>query len=231
MNRYLKFNGLAKFLVVTGFILGLVGCGDDNNSEARVRVFHASPDAPNVDVLIDGGRILEDIPYTAASDFLGVDAGDRRLQVNVTGTETSAIDTHVVFAEDADYMVVAAGKVSQIAPLVFPSDRSEPDAGLARVRVLHSAPSAPNVDVYVTAPGAGIADVQPVLSNVPFKAISDYLTIPAGSYDIFVTLRGTKNIAIEARGLVIADRLVATVAALDAVGGGAPFSLQVLDER
>jgi len=30
---------------------------------------------------------------------------------------------------------------------------------------------------------------------------------------------------------VIADQLVATVAALDAKGGGAPFTLQVLDER
>jgi hypothetical protein len=97
--------------------------------------------------------------------------------------------------------------------------------------VLHAAASAPAVDVYVTAPDAGLANAQPTLSNVPFKAISDYLTVPAGTYDVFVTVAGTKNIAIQAKGLAIADRLVATVAALDATGGGAPFSLEVLDER
>ena len=214
-----------------GLVMGLTGCGDSNNDEARVRVFHASPDAPNVDVLIDGGRILENVPYTVASDFLGVDAGDRRIQVNVTGTDTTAIDAHVVLADDTDYMIVAADKVANITPLVFTADRSRPESGSARVRVLHAAPSAPNVDVYVTAPDAGIANAQPVLSNVPFKALSDYLTVPAGTYDVFVTPRGTKTIAIQAKGLVIGDQLVATVAALDAVGGGAPFSLQVLDER
>jgi hypothetical protein len=214
-----------------GLVMGLTGCGDSNNDEARVRVFHASPDAPNVDVLIDGGRILENVPYTVASDFLGVDAGDRRIQVNVTGTDTTAIDAHVMLVDDVDYMIVAADKVANITPLVFTADRSRPESGSARVRVLHAAPSAPNVDVYVTAPDAGIANAQPVLSNVPFKALSDYLTVPAGTYDVFVTPRGTKTIAIQAKGLVIGDQLVATVAALDAVGGGAPFSLQVLDER
>jgi len=218
-------------LVLTGLAAGFTGCGDSNNNEARVRVFHASPDAPNVDVLINGGRILENVPYKAASDFLGIDSGDTRVQVNVTGTDTSAIDTHVVFDEDTDYMIVAADKVAQITPLVFTADRSRPEAGSAKLRVLHAAASAPAVDVYVTAPDAGIANAQPVLSNVPFKTMSDYLTVPAGSYDVFVTLAGTERVAIEARALAVSDGLVGTVAALDAVGGGAPFSLEVLDER
>jgi hypothetical protein len=102
-------------------------------------------------------------------------------------------------------MIVAADKVAQITPLVFTADRSRPEAGSAKLRVLHAAASAPNVDVYVTAPDAGIANVQPVLSNVPFKAMSDYLPVPAGSYDVFVTLRGTKTVAIEARGLAVGD--------------------------
>lgn len=222
---------LTAALAAVGVIGGLTGCGDSNNNDARIRVFHASPDAPNVDVLIDGGRVLENVPYEAASDFLGIDAGDRRVQVNVTGTDVSAIDTHAVFAEDTDYLIVAADKVAQITPLVFTADRSAPENGSARVRVLHAAASAPVVDVYVTAPNAGITNAQPTLSRVPFKAISDYLTVPAGTYDVFVTPTGTKTVAIEARGLALADQLVATVAALDAKGGGAPFSLEVLDER
>lgn len=227
MKRSLAIFGIG----LLGLVAGLTGCGDSSNDEARVRVFHASPDAPNVDVLIDGGRVLENVPYTVASDFLGVDAGDRRIQVNVTGTDTTAIDAHLLLAEDTDYMIVAADKVAQITPLVFTADRSRPESGSARIRVLHAAPSAPNVDVYVTAPDAGIANAQPVLSDVPFKALSDYLTVPEGSYDVIVTPRGTKTVAIQAKGLVIGNQLVATVAALDAVGGGAPFSLQVLDER
>jgi hypothetical protein len=211
--------------------LGLVGCGDNNNDEARVRVFHASPDAPNVDVLVDQGRVLEDVPYTAASDFLPVSAGTRHIAVNVTGTDTTVIDARLDLADDVDYLIVAAGKAAEIAPIVATCDRSEPAQDSARVRVLHSAASAPEVDVYVTAVGGSIAEAQPVLSAVPFRAISDYLTIPGGSYDVRVTLAGTKTVAIEALNLSVPAGTVATVAALDAKGGGAPFSLEVLSER
>jgi hypothetical protein len=71
----------------------------------------------------------------------------------------------------------------------------------------------------------------PVLAGVPFGVISDYLEVPAGSYDLFVTPTGTQDVAIEARGVAIADGFIGTVAALDKKGGGAPFSLKVLDER
>ncbi len=209
----------------------LVGCGGDGNDEARVRIFHASPDAPNVDVLVDGGRILENVPYTVSSGFLHVDAGQRRFQIQVTGTDISAIDATVSLEGDKDYVVIASNRVANIAPIVTTADRTAPPTGQAKVRVFHGAPSAPAVDVYVTAPGAGIAAAEPVLSNVPFGSISDYLTVPAGTYDVKVTVAGTKTVAIRADSLQLASGLVAMVAALDAKGGGAPFSLAVLDER
>ncbi len=222
---------VSKAVIACGLAFALQGCGDSNKDEPTLRVLHASPDAPNVDVLVDGGQLLENVPYTTASDFLGLDAGDKRIKVNVTGTDTSVIDTHATLAENTDYMVVAAGKAAEITPLIFTADRSTPDPDSARVRVLHGAASAPAVDVYVTAADTPIARTEPVLKNVPFKAISDYLTVKPGVYDVFVTLAGTKTVAIEARGLTISDQLIATVVALDAVGGGAPFSLAVLDER
>jgi hypothetical protein len=76
-----------------------------------------------------------------------------------------------------------------------------------------------------------LATAEPILKNVPFKALSAYLTVPAGNYDVSVTLANTKTVAIQALNLSLADGLVATVAALDSVGGGGPFALQVLDER
>jgi hypothetical protein len=209
----------------------LLGCGGNGNDEARVRVFHASPDAPNVDVLVDGGRVLENVPYTVSSGFLHVDAGERRFQIQVTGTDITAIDATVPLEGDKDYVVIASNLVAKIAPIVTTADRSAPPAGQVRVRVFHGAPSAPAVDVYVTAPGANINAAEPVLSNVPFGAISDYLTVPAGSYDVKVTVAGTQTVAIRADSLQLDSGLVGMVAALDAKGGGAPFSLAVLDER
>ena len=197
-----------KLTLLTLTVAAIVGCGgDDNNDEARLRVFHASPDAPNVDVLVDGGSVLENVPYAAASEFLPLTAGKRRITVTAAGTNTAVIDAELELGHNSDNLVVAAGKVDEIAPIVTTADRSAPPEGSARVRVLHAAASAPAVDVYVTAPGAEIGGVEPVLSNVPFRAISDYLTVPAGSYDVTVTVAGTNNIAIQALNLAISEFL------------------------
>ena len=37
--------------------------------EAFVRVVHASPDAPNVDVWVDGAAALTEVPFTGVSDL------------------------------------------------------------------------------------------------------------------------------------------------------------------
>lgn len=223
---------VAVTLITSLVAMTLNACGDGSiDLEARLRVFHASPDAPNVDVSIDGGRILEDVPYGASSEFLPLSVGLRHLTVSPAGGDAKVIDAPLRLLPDTDYLAVAAGKLAEIAPLVFIADRSAPPSGSARVRVLHTAASAPAVDIYVTSPGDSIGNATPVLSNVPFKAMSEYLTVPAGVYDIRVTVAGTKTVAIEALNFELADGLIATVAALDNVGGGAPFSLTALDER
>jgi hypothetical protein len=54
--------------------------------------------------------------------------------------------------------------------------------GEARVRVIHSSPDAPAVDVY--------ANGNRVLSDVPYLASSGYLAVPAGSYTFEVFAAG-----------------------------------------
>jgi hypothetical protein len=58
--------------------------------------------------------------------------------------------------------------------------------GYSRIRVIHNVAKAPNVDVYL--------DGKNVLSNVPYKAISDYLRVPSGMHQIQVTAAGTDTI-------------------------------------
>jgi hypothetical protein len=211
--------------------LGLVGCGGDGSDDARLVVLHASPDAPAVDVRVDGDTVINALSFGSASDSIPVNAGARAVAVNAAGTDTTVIAANLELAKDTGYLVVASNKVARIAPIVAVIDGVRPESGQAKVRVLHGAPSAPAVDVYVVAPGASINSATPVLSGVPFAAISGYLTVPAGSYDVKVTLAGTKTVAIQALGFAIPDGFIGTVAALDAVGGGAPFSLKPVDER
>ena len=226
MNRKL----LTLVLAATAFT---AACDDDDDTtgpegESRVRVVHASPDAPDVDVLLDDAEVLSDVPYLAASDYLEATDGEHNLKVNAAGTTTTVIDADVTLSDGTDYTVIASGLVAQIEPIVLEDDNTPPAAGSVRVRAIHGAPSAPAVDVYVTAPGADLAAATPTLTDIEFGDVSSYLEVPAGDYQVRVTPAGTKTVAIDSGALTLSGGQVRTVIAVDATGGGAPFDFLVL---
>lgn len=53
----------------------------------------------------------------------------------------------------------------------------------SRVKVVHNIPFAPNVDVIV--------DNKIVLSNVAYKKVSDYLSVPSGPHHLAIAANGT----------------------------------------
>jgi hypothetical protein len=224
-----------KFLTLLFAATAMTGaCDDDDNAgpegEARVRVVHASPDAPDVDVLVDEAPVLTDVPYLAASDYLGVDPGSRNLKVNAAGTTTSVIDADVILVDGVSYTVIASGLIDEVEPIVLEDDTSEPAAGLASVRAIHGAPSAPPVDVHVTAPDADLDSATPVLTAVEFGDVAEYIEVPSGDYQVRVTPTGTKTVVIDTGALTLESGQIRTAIAVDAVGGGAPFELLLLED-
>jgi Domain of unknown function (DUF4397) len=222
-------------LFITGLLVFLLGCGEDH---ARLRVVHASPDAPNVDVLVDGKSVLTNVPYATASDYLTVTAGTRRIEVRPTGTSTDVINSNVSLSSHSDSTVLAEGFAAvpspapQIAAVVLTDDNSNPASGKAKVRVIHAAPSAGNVDVYIVPPGTDITTVSPTLSNVAFEAASGYLSVDPATYEVVVTPAGNNTvIAIDVPNFTVAAGQIRSAVALDAPGGGAPFQLIVLSDK
>jgi hypothetical protein len=119
------------------------------SGEAQVRVAHLSPDAPNVDVYVNGEPALTDVPYTTVSSYLSLPAGTQEVTVYATGdTSTPVIDAPVKLAAGA-YTIAAVGLVTDdsITAQVYQDDLSAPSAGNAKVRVVHASPDAGAVDV------------------------------------------------------------------------------------
>lgn len=210
-------------------------CSDDDNTGpvggvSRVRVVHASPDAPGVDVLVDNAVVLSNVSYLGVSAYLDVPSGGRNFKVNAAGTASTVIDANADLADGGDYTVIASGPVAAIEPIVLEDDNSAPAAGNVRVRAIHGAPSAPAVDIYITAPGADLATETPALTNVVFGDVADYLEAPAGTYQVRVTPAGTKTVVIDSGALALASGQVRTAIAVDAAGGGPPFDLLLLED-
>ena len=224
---------LALTLLAT---LAVSACSDDKDvtapaTTAELRVVHASPDAPNVDVLVDNTVALTNVAYKGVSTYLPVPSGNRNLKVRATGTTTVVIDATPTLDEGSAYTVIATGPVASIAPLLLTDDLTSPAAGNVRVRLVHASPAAGNVDIYVTGTTHDLTAATPTLANVAFRAVSDYLEVPAGTYRVRITPAGTKTVAIDVNNVTLTAGQVRTAVAVDAPGGGAPLGAILLADK
>ena len=158
-------------------------------NEAFVRVVHASPDAPNVDVWVDGEIVLTDVPFTAVSDYLTLPAGTYNVQVTATGSTDPVIDADLTLEASTSYTVAATGLLADITATVLTDDRMPAD-GQAKLRVFHASPSAPaEVDVAVT-------DGPILVEALAYPEATDYLTVDAGTYPLEIRAAGDEMAAL-----------------------------------
>lgn len=181
---------LAKYEANT--VYTVVASGDPLNNRltvftrthaGNIRVIHASPDAPAVDVYVDGSRAVANLAFAQASGFLSVPAGTRKVAIRPAGAAADSapvFETEVNVPSGISAEVVALGKLAQNFQLgVFPIDRNPLD-GKARVYVIHAAPTTGAVDVLVN--GAIL------LQKVEFgKYNATALSLSPTLYDIYVT--------------------------------------------
>ena len=132
--------------------------------KARLRVVHASPNAPSVDIYAKGSATaaVEGVAYGEATDFIEVDAGTIAFDLRAAGAD--AADEPAFTTDDveldggADYTLVAAGDFANAADadigfrvLALEHDFEAPAAGTAVARVVHAASAWDTVDLDVVA--------------------------------------------------------------------------------
>ena len=131
-------SGMAYHVAATGLLAEItpqvypVDLADPGTDMARVRVIHASPDAPAVDIAVTGGDVLiPSLAFPDGSDALVVPAGAYDLEVRAAGTTDVALPLPgVVFEPGMVYDIFAIGLVSDdsLTVLVVPSTTSSPAA-------------------------------------------------------------------------------------------------------
>ncbi len=149
-------------------------------TDACVRFIHASPDAPAVDIYVNGSKVVENLAFGAGTDFVALPAGDdREIQIVSAGNpiEDAILDKKSDFDAGHAYEVVAADMVKDLEAIVHDVDLRTVPEGQSRLRVIHAAPDVNGVDVVIT-------NGPELFDGVDFKDVTDYVTIDAGIYDL-----------------------------------------------
>lgn len=230
----------AKALLLTCGALVLAACDSDNNNSNRndvfaLQVLHGSPDAPPVNVFVDGSEVLSDVDYKQGSAALELEARSETYEIRVDGIVPGG-DVTVIgpadlgFDADTIYTVAAVNDVANIEPVIISQPATPVSAGNARLFVLHGAQPAPQVDVYVTPPGADLAGSAPV-GTFSFKETIGPAEVTASDYQIRVTPAGDPGTVVYDSGTVsLADGDDLTIAALPNTNGGpAPITLVAMN--
>ncbi|HYI16597.1 MAG TPA: DUF4397 domain-containing protein [Thermomicrobiales bacterium] len=213
---------IAVFVMLAALVPAVAASAQ--GEQARIRVVHASPDAPNVDIWVNGSVAVSNLAFNDATDYIALAAGEYDIAVTPTGgtAADAVIEATLTLAAGMDYTVAAVGQVAEIAPLVLEDNNAAPASGKAHIRVVHASPDAPNVDVAVA--GGPI-----LIENLAFPTASNYLPVDAGSYDLDVRPTGTETVAIDINGFMAEAGTIYTVFATGLLADGSLGVLPLVD--
>jgi hypothetical protein len=177
--------GIEMVVVVLALVAGLLPLkastvmAQDDTAEAAatLRVVHASPGAPEVDVLLDGQTLLQGVAYGTASSYSTMTPEEHRVQIVPTGqtADAAVVDETIDAAPGQAYVVAVFGLLNDIGGAVYDVDLSEIEPGNARVRLLNFSPDAGAIDLLETGGDEWFGDVD-------LGEASDYRDIAPATY-------------------------------------------------
>jgi len=230
-----------RYLWIAALPLLFAGCDDDNDygpygpvgPQANVQFVHASPDAPPVNILIDGIVAVPNLYYGQGTGEQPISAGSHTIEVQALtpGAPTTVIGpTTVDFAENSDYVIAAEGPVASIGAQTFTHVLSPVAPDATRVQILHAAPGAPSISVYLTAPGADLSS-SAALGTIAFKGALGPSDVTSGSYEIRITPAGaTAPVLFDSGTITLVGGDDVVISAVQNTGPGtAPVVLSVVD--
>jgi hypothetical protein len=215
----------------------------ESRSNVLVRMAHAIPGTPAVDLFVDDAKSFTDVSYKTVTPYKEISSGKHTYRLRLTGQDTAQ-----PLAEGSDrlsdagahytlWALTGTGALSKAVDLKFIKDDLSPPAnGKAKVRVLNSSPDMGEVDIYVQGKqdalfkGINFADenaykeIDPINSALEVRPEGKNfaaLTIPnanfeAGKlYTIFIVgqTKGTTKL----EGVVVSDALSNSTSTSDKV--------------
>jgi hypothetical protein len=223
---------LARTAGVVALLLGalaLPAAAGAQGAQAKVRVLHLSPDAPKIDVYVDGTSTLTTVPFKTATKHAQVSAGTHTVEIRPAGSANGnpLATKRATLAADAAYTLAAVGPAAKLQIMVLKDDFTAPPAGKAKLRGIDASPQSPPIDI-------AIAGGPVLFRNLTFPEATPFATVEAGSMALEVRMAGTEQVVFKSGARPLPAGAILTVAGtvspsgtievlpiLDAAGAGA----------
>jgi hypothetical protein len=248
----------ARYLVPTLLVsMALTSCLGHNNSDvAYLRGINLVTNSPDLELTVDTSADVASMNYGDMSPLVGVHPGSHTVQVaaiTASNLITQPQATYTPFGtaltqnfvDGSDYTVVAYGTIDNPQYLVITD--TDLQVGLPAddvvYQVIHAAPKGPPVDVFITAPEAGI-NTPLEIGELSFGESTGEKTlviaIPNGLLNLSATVSvnvtielkdaNTGEVLVPANTLTVNEQDRLTFVIADNIGGGStPIVVNALD--
>jgi hypothetical protein len=181
----------------------------------------ASPDAPPVNVLIDGVAVAFNLAYGNDTGYLSANPGSRHVQVvPASGGGSPIFDQTISLVSNTYQTLLLTGPAAAIQPVRLDDTAPTIVVNSGYVRVVNASATMGAADAYLVPAGSSIVGVKPVAAGMTFDQSTGYQVIVAGNYQVFMTSPGTATALLSTGPLSLTLSQNQTVVALDGVPGG-----------
>ncbi len=196
----------------------------NTNQSANVRILHAVPDAPNVDVYANGALLAANVAYGQVTAYMPVEKGTYEITIYPAGTNMNPVVRQMLCLEANENLTIAAiGTLSTISGMAIIDSNQPMQSGKAMVRFIHLSPNAPAVDIT-------LPDGTVLFSNVSYQQATQYIAVPPANYTLQVRVANTNNVVLTVPNVQLGANNYYTVYAIGLAGGMPPLSaLAVMD--
>ena len=165
-------------------------CFEIKNNSSLVRVFHAAPQAPNVDVYVNDQMVFSNLAFGDFTRYVYLDEGEYNVSVYLAGQKDRPVINQMVDVPSQQIFTIAAtGNLDNLGLLVIPDKVSKsPSQNYSSVRVIHLSPNAPGVDILV--------DGDTLFEDISFGEGTDYVDLNPGTYNVNILLNSDKSVAL-----------------------------------
>jgi hypothetical protein len=190
-------------------------------SPSMLRLLHGSPGVENVDIYVNGNRVLRDFSYKSNSSHMQLQPGKYQIDIYPAGESVSTVISKKISVEPGRiYTAAIAGPANNLRLLTF-EDSPQTPVGETKARFIHLSPDAPAVDIT-----GKNGDV--IFPNVSYKQATTYLALTPMTVTLEAKVAGTKNTVLTIPDVKLEPNNAYTIVAVGTAKGEPPIEVLIL---
>lgn len=157
---------------------------------AYIRVFHASPGSPEVDIYANGKKVANRLAYGQFTDYISVSAGMYIIEAFPVGLkDTPILSVRLPIKDNKVYTLAVIGILPNIGVLPIEDEYQNLYPNRANIRFINLSPNAPALNL-------ALRSGRNLFTDINYTEASDYIQIPSGNYNFVVKPTAVNTIVV-----------------------------------